>query len=152
MTAQLDVEALLELLERATPGPWRFKQHREDSPYLGNVIGSYGPNERGIEQIRTISVQTRYEGAHGEALNNAALTVAAVNALPALLAHISGEDARVAAAVAGERERCALLAETDAASCVPMMNGVGYGPIAERNRHKAMTCIAAAIRETPSAE
>jgi len=71
-----------------TPGPWRFEAHASGSEWLGNIIGSYGFNGRGSEQIRTISCQTRYEGHKGEAIANAQLMAAAPalkDALDALL-------------------------------------------------------------------
>ncbi len=62
--------------ERFTPGPWRFEAHRDPQHFYGNVVGSYGLNAQGIEQIRTITCQTTY-GEPAEREANAHLIAAA---------------------------------------------------------------------------
>ncbi len=70
--------------------------------------------------------------------------------LPALLAHIVGEDARVAAVVAGERERCAQVAEKER-DVFASPEYAGGAPLSALGERFACTEVAAAIRETPSA-
>ena len=98
MTAQLDVEALVGLLKRATaqnPLPWAVKE--SDGEYDEAWCPWY--------DLGPLNIPGEKPDAVGQ------LMIAAVNAPPALLAHIAGEPARVAAAVAVERERCAQIAE-----------------------------------------
>lgn len=76
-----------------TPGPWRFEQHRAESQWLGNIIGGYGKNKRGIEVIRTISCQTRY-GDYAEGIANAHLIAAAPELLEALKKIVIDEENR----------------------------------------------------------
>lgn len=79
---------------------------------------------------------------------------AAADALEALSAHIAGEDARVAAAVAGERERAARLCERaaqGARAAIDSYTGAGCKPHSLVYREEAAWKLAAAIRETPSA-
>lgn len=66
-----------------TPG-WRFEMHSPDSQYLGNIVGSYGPNANGIEMVRTINVHTRY-GDDAEQLANAHQAVASGEMYDALI-------------------------------------------------------------------
>ena len=87
-TAQLDVEALVGLLGQATaqsPLPWAVKESNGEYDEAWCPWYDLGP----------LSLPGEKPDAVGQ------LMIAAVNALPALLAHIAGEDARVAAAVAG---------------------------------------------------
>ena len=70
----------------------------------------------------------------------------------ALLAHIAGEDARVAAAVAGERKRCALLGFDHAEMWRERRDEPGYDQVIAAAAWDATHDLAAAIRETPSAE
>lgn len=71
----------------------------------------------------------------------------AADSITALLAHIAGEDARVAAAVAGERERAATIVERRMQLA---LDGSDLTGSYYRNSQARLT--AAAIRETPSAE
>ncbi|GHH09465.1 hypothetical protein GCM10008023_06180 [Sphingomonas glacialis] len=141
-TAQLDVEALVGLLERAV-------QEEDDIRYYSGTSSKHRP---------------AYE----------AFAKASMRALPTLLAHIAGEDARVAAAVAGERERAALICEQysevnmeicgDSVLLDPILHGGEWSSENVKRSedcqikgtiHSAHHCaarnLAAAIRETPSA-
>lgn len=66
-----------------TPGPWRFEEHPGHSRYYGNIIGSYGRDKQGIENIRTITCQLR-NGPEEERKANARLIAAAPKLLTAL--------------------------------------------------------------------
>lgn len=91
MTAQLDVEALVGLMERVHRADKALADLHERYPYP--AADECELAERG------------FRDASNEALvSGALLKAAATCALPALLAHIDGEDARVAAAVAGAVE------------------------------------------------
>lgn len=63
-------------VEGHTPIPWKFIKHSQGE-WLGNIRGSYGLVD-GIENIRTISCQTKY-GSIGEAEANAEFICYAVN-------------------------------------------------------------------------
>lgn len=66
-----------------TPGPWELNRHRPESQWFGNISGTYGRDERGIKNIRTISCQTKY-GTDEECEANAALMIAAPEMFEAL--------------------------------------------------------------------
>lgn len=67
-------------VEGHTPLPWKFISHDHNpySQWLGNIKGSYGLVD-GIENICTISCQTKHEKFPGEARANAAFIVHACN-------------------------------------------------------------------------
>jgi hypothetical protein len=73
MEKTIDTKHLESLLERVTPGEWRFKAHVSPSDWAGNIVGSYGVNSCGNEKTRTISCQTKY-GTKDEVAANAELT------------------------------------------------------------------------------
>ena len=63
-----------------TPGPWRFEPHDPQfSQWAGNIVGSYG-RVNGIENVRTITCQTKY-GEPDEIVANAHLIAAAPDLL-----------------------------------------------------------------------
>ncbi len=88
MTA-IDLEGLRALLEKATPGPWRDRKIR----YGGYSIDSELMCMNGLRAwfsignvyARDDAEKLMSEGAMGDAKDDVALIVAAVNALPALL-------------------------------------------------------------------
>jgi hypothetical protein len=59
-----------------TPGPWRFQPHGPNGHFYGNILGSYGVGDFGIEEVRTITCQTRF-GALDEIEANARLIATA---------------------------------------------------------------------------
>jgi hypothetical protein len=82
----VDVDALDKLREAATPGPWM--QHPADSAY---VIGEVVEDEEGpADYLDVADAGGRPPGYPGSAVADAALIVAAVNALPHLTAAIRG--------------------------------------------------------------
>jgi hypothetical protein len=66
-----------------TPTPWKFIRHPEESDWAGNIQGSYGKVD-GIENIRTISCQTKY-GTPEEIEANGTFIVRACNSHDALV-------------------------------------------------------------------
>ena len=89
MTAPLDLGRLRALLEKATPGPWRaveaetaFRIQRASDPWNYITTATYSP----------LGGIPKWEGMQA----NAALIVAAVNALPALLSRVEELEATVA--------------------------------------------------------
>lgn len=78
------IDELKRLNEAATPN-WTYVKHGAESQWSGNVVGSYGRGQDGIERLRTISCQTRY-GTPEEVDANAAIIALLRNKAPAIIA------------------------------------------------------------------
>ena len=94
---------------------------------------------------------SEWSSAFERGLDCTALATDMLEAKAALLAHIAGEDARVAASVAGERKRCALLGFDHAEMWRERRDEPGYDQVIAAAAWDATHDLAAAIRETPSA-
>lgn len=68
---------------KGTPGPWKFNRHDKYFHHFGDIEGSYGIGDKGIENIRTIAVLTNYAG-EDESNANAKLFAASKQMLEAL--------------------------------------------------------------------
>lgn len=97
-----------------TPTPWKFisHDHNPESQWLGNIQGSYGLDKDGIENIRTISCQTKYEISPGEARANADFMVRACNSHEALI-KVAERALEAYAALAVAAPACAATASMD---------------------------------------
>jgi hypothetical protein len=83
MSEQLNVARLAELLAKATPGPWSVHPRAETA-----VLASDG--------YSATNTESNLFDSHARNIANAALIVAAVNALPALLLQVAERDAEIA--------------------------------------------------------
>jgi|GEM_PF-6054259 len=86
-----DLSKLKELLGKATPGPWTYKT---DAAYDVNVISA--PDGYGSSKYVCATKQ------HDDGV----MIVAAVNALPELIAEVEGLRAKVEMAIGDLRKRC----------------------------------------------
>ena len=94
------------LIERAraamvgvTGGPWAFHEHDVDSKWFGNIVGSYGLNKHGIQEIRTITCQLKY-GDPSEQEANARFIAFARTGVPELVEAVEVRDAALDALLA----------------------------------------------------
>lgn len=87
----MNTEKLKELLAAATPGPWAVCQDPPPNPYWqpGFTVGAADPKD-----ARRVCDTSLLDWRLG--LANAALIVAAVNALPSLIARLEAADGLVA--------------------------------------------------------
>lgn len=91
---KIDTQRLRELMEKATPGPWRLKT----SGNFGNMIEADSGKRSGLhldDGMRSVASyqycgpSDRYDEQEATTAATGELIVAAVNALPALLARIA---------------------------------------------------------------
>lgn len=89
----MNTEKLRELLGAATPGPWSVVADPSHYHTLSTVVGGY----RGLRDFQ-FRAEIGGQASWKEQEANAALIVAAVNALPALLARLEAAERVVEAA------------------------------------------------------
>lgn len=113
MTDKPDLEGLEKLLTAATPGPWRIA---DMWGYASETIAA----GHAAQYVAVAEMGNDGEPRHGRERDDAALIVAAVNALPTLLSTIRDLEARV------EAMREALKNLVDAADEAANAENIGY--------------------------
>ena len=131
-TPEMQAE-LRRLLDAATPGPWSSHDHGFPGQDEPSSIVIYSGERFDWEEVTHGESAVAWTGWDSQEASDAALIVAAVNALPALL------DA------AAERDRLAgLLDEPRRSGCAVEIAGVRIAPCDERGQTADMCALAAA--------
>ena len=112
MTQPVDIEALRQLLERATAGPWAYRpQEHDDWGFIRTTRATEDGWHPVVARANDVSVHEDHD-AHRAAKTdpaegNARLIVAAVNALPSLLTELEALRAERGRMAEGHREAVA---------------------------------------------
>ncbi len=112
MTQPVDIEALRQLMERATPGPWLCQGADEADMFVPIIADNLGGLVGGAMLWPTEIDQKYFDRAE----RNAQLIVAAVNALPSLLTELEALRAERGRMVEGLQDARAEMSTCDASN------------------------------------